>query len=147
MAAGGTFVFEEHSKDVLEGLHDFSNDTFKMCLLNNTSAPAASDATPTYSDYSANECSGTGYTSGGEEVTIALSESGGVTTIDYSIVTFSFNSAGPTDIYHGLIYNDTAANKNAVGSIDLGGPLSMRIGDVTVDANASGFFKLTVSNP
>jgi len=145
MATGTTFVFEEFALDVLNGIHNFSSNTYKMGLIDNSAAPAATQATPTWSDFSANEVSGTGYSAGGEAVTVSISEVGGVATVDFSIVTFAYNSAGPEDAYYGIIYNDTAAGKNAVASIDLGGPKSMRVGDLTVDANASGLFKLTVT--
>ena len=147
MAEGDVFVFEEFALDVASGVHDFSSDEFKVCFLNNDNPPAASQATPTYSDFSGDEVSGNGYSAGGQVITVTLSEADGVATIDYSAEVFSQSSGGPDDIYHALFYNNTAASKNAIAVMDMGGPVDLDAGDLTVDAHASGLATITVNNP
>ena len=147
MARGDLTVMEEFALDVGKEIHNFSSDTLKLALIDNTAAPTAADATPTWSDYSANECSGTGYTAGGATLSgVTWTEAGGVATLDDTgNVTWSQNGAGPTDIYYGILYNDTAASDNVIAFIDMGGPVSLQDGDVSVTWNASGILTVTVS--
>ena len=146
MATGDFTVFEEFSLDLGSGVHDLSSDTFKIAFIDNTTPPTAADATPRWADYSANEVSGTGYTAGGQAVdNVSYTEADGVATFDFDDEVFSQNGAGPTDIYWGILYNDTAASDQAVGFIEMGGPVSMVAGDVTCAPNASGVLTVTVS--
>ena len=147
MARGDLTVFEEFALDIGKGVHDFTSDTLKLALIEDTSAPPAADATPAWGDYSANEVSGTGYTAGGEELTgVTFTEADGVATLDDTgNVTWSQNGAGPTDIYYAVLYNDDAASDQAICFIDMGGPVSLVDGDVTVTWNASGILTVTVS--
>lgn len=147
MARGDLTVFEEFAKTIGEKKIAFGADTFKLALINNTSAPTAAAATPTWSDFSANEVSGTGYTAGGYSLTGATwTEAAGVATFDDTgNVTWSQNGAGPTTIYWGILYSDTSTNDDCVCYIDMGGPVSLVDGDVSVTWNASGIFTVTVS--
>lgn len=147
MAAGDVIVFEEFVKDLADEVHDFvSGDTIKCALLKAAASPAASQATPTYSDFSGNECSGTGYSAGGSAVTYTYVEADGTATLDFSAVTFAINSAGPTDARYALFYNDSAANKNAIACMDFAEDKSMVTGNIVVDANASGLLTISVAN-
>jgi len=147
MARNDWVTFEEFSKDLASGVHDLSSDTFKVGLIDNSTPPTAADATPRWADYSGNEVSGTGYTAGGYALTgSGVSEADGVTTFDDTgNVTWSQNGAGPTDIYWAVLYNDTAAADQAVGFLDMGGPVSLVDGDVTITWNASGILTVTVT--
>jgi hypothetical protein len=147
MAQGDLTVFEEFALDIGKGVHDFTSDTLKLALIDDSLAPTAADATPAWGDYSANEVSGTGYTAGGKELTgVTFTEASGVATLDDTgNVTWSQNGAGPTDIYYAVLYNDDAASDQAICFIDMGGPVSLQDGDVTVTWNASGILTVTVS--
>jgi hypothetical protein len=147
MARGDLTVFEEFSLDLGKEVHNFSSDTLKLALIDNSSAPTAGDATPVWGDYSANEVSGTGYTAGGESLSgVTWTEAGGVATLDDTgNVTWSQNGAGPTNIYYAILYNDTAASDQAICFIDMGGPVSLQDADVDVVWNASGILTVTVS--
>lgn len=146
MAAGDFTLFEEATKDVVNGVHDFTNDSIKIALITASSTPAAADATPRWSDYSANEVSGTGYTAGGTAIgNASVAEAGGTTTFDGDAVSWSQNGAGFTNARWGIVYNDTATNDEAIGFIDLGGTVSQQAGDVTLTPNASGVFTLAVA--
>ena len=147
MARNDWVTFEEFSLDLADGEHDLGADTFKVGLLDDTTAPTAADGTPRWGDYSANEVSGTGYTAGGATLSgTAVAEVGGVTTFDDTgNVTWSQNGAGPTDIYWAVLYNDSAAADQAVGFLDMGGAVSLQDGDVTITWNASGILTITVT--
>jgi hypothetical protein len=147
MAAGDLTVFEEFSLDIGKGVHDFTSDSLKLALIDDTLAPTAADATPTWSDYSANEVSGTGYTAGGATLSgVTYTEADGVAKLDDTgNVTWSQNGAGPTDAYYAVLYNDDAASDQAICFIDLDGPVSLQDGDISVTWNASGILTVTVS--
>jgi hypothetical protein len=147
MARGDLTVFEEFALTIGEKKIAFGADTFYVALIDNTTAPTAADATPVWADYSANECSGTGYTAGGAALTgISWTEAAGVATFDDTAnVSWSQNAAGPTDIYYAILYSGTSTNDDCVCFIDMGGPVSLADGDVSITWNASGIFTVTVS--
>ena len=149
MARNDWVTFEEFSLDLANGVHNLGSDTFKVALIDNTDTePAAGTATPEWAaDFSGNEVVGTGYTAGGYTLTgTSTSEDAGVTTFDDTgNVSWSQNGAGPTDIYWASLYNDSAASKECVGFLDMGGPVSLQDGDVSITWNASGILTVTVS--
>ena len=122
-------------------------ETFKVGLIDNSTPPTAADATPRWGDYSGNEVSGTGYTAGGATLSgTSTAEASGVTTFDDTgNVTWSQNGAGPTNVYWAILYNDTAASDQAVGFLDMGGPVSLQDGDISITWNASGILTTTVT--
>jgi len=147
MARGDNTVFEEFSLDIGSKVHDLDGDTLKVGLIDSTAAPTGADATPRWSDYSANEV-GTGGNYVANGATLASSsytEASGVATLDANNVTWSQNASGFTDAYYAVVYNDTASNDEALCFIDLDGPVSEVAGDVTITWNSSGIITVTVS--
>ena len=102
-------------KELLEGGHDFTSDTFKIALYTSS---ATLDATTTA--YSAtNEVAGTNYTAGGATLTVtggAVSTSGTTVYVDFSDATWASSTITARGA---LIYNSTASNK-AVVVLDFG---------------------------
>lgn len=147
MARGDLTLFEEFAREEGEGVHDFSSDTLKLGIIDNTTPPTAADATPRWGDYSGNEVSTAGgYTANGETLAnVSWTEAAGVATLDADNVTISQNGSGFTDGYWGIIYNDTATNDEAIGFVDLGGPVSEQDGAISINWNASGIFTKTIS--
>ena len=56
-----------------------------------------------------------------------------------SVVSWPADANNPQDASYIIAYNETAAGKQCVFSIDLGGVLDMRAGPLTITPNASGF--------
>lgn len=104
---------DSFKKEVLEGVHDFSSDTFKIALYESTASLNADTTAYTTSG----EISGTGYTAGGEELTgTTVSLSGGVAYVDFADVTWtpaSFTARGA------LLYNTSKSNK-AIAVLNFG---------------------------
>ncbi len=156
MAQGDVTIFEEFSKDLGNKVHNLGSDTFYIGLIDNTAAPTAADATPRWADYSGNEVSTAGgYTAGGEDVTASVApyaEANGVGTFKLTSITIAQNGSGFEDAYWGIVYNGTASNDEAVGFVDLGGPVSEKAGAVEIkfDGASSGsegaFLTVTVDN-
>ena len=95
---------------LLEGVHDFNTDTFKIALY---LATADLDANTTVY-VTGGETSGTGYTAGGEIMTgISVNAAGFVSFTNTSWNPAAFTARGA------LIYNSTKGNK-AVAVLDFG---------------------------
>ncbi len=114
---------------LLNGEMDFSSDTtqtFKIALY--TSSAALDTTTTAYS--TANEVSGTGYTAGGQALTIAANPSATGTTafLDFDDATFS---AATITARGALIYKDGGSN-DAVAVLDFGADKSSTAGDFTI---------------
>jgi len=147
MAAGDFTLFEEFADQIGEEGHKFDTDTLKLGIVDDTITPTAADATPTWSDYSANEVSTAGgYTANGVTLSsVTWTESGGVATLDAADVSITQNASGFTDAYWAILYNDTNAADMAIGFLEMGGPVSEAAGPVAINWNANGILTVTVS--
>lgn len=145
MARGDVTVFNEAKGKMLDG-NWASTDNFYIAICDNTAAPAASTATPVIGDFTQVGASGS-YSSGGTDLGALASlvtTSGATMTFDSATnPTWAQNSSNDSDAYWGIIYNFTDAGKDAVAFVDLGGPVDMSAGDLTITWNASGIFTIT----
>ena len=111
--------------ELLSATHDFDNDTFKLALY--TSSATLNADTTAYT--TAGETSGTGYTAGGEDLTVALTAISGTSAyVDFDDVSWSaatFTARG------GLVYNSSKSDK-AVAVIDFGSDKAVSGGTLTV---------------
>lgn len=109
------------TKDLAEGVHDFSNDVFKVALTN--TAPNASSHTE-LSDIT-EISAGNGYSAGGVTVTVTPSHSSGVYKVvgTDAMLTASGGSIGP--FRYIVFYNDTATGDPLIGWWDYGSSKTM----------------------
>lgn len=117
---------------------DLEADTIKLALLNNSHSFTATHNT--WSQVSANEVSGTGYTAGGQALSNKSVTQAATTKFDADNVTWS--SATISNIYHGVIYDDTLANDDLICSIDFGGAQSVTSADLTVAFHTDGIITI-----
>lgn len=137
MPFNGNYMCTSFKKELLEGLHDFrtsSSHTFKLALYDNNASFDATTTAYTTTD----EISATGYTAGGSALTKQDPTTSSTTAyVDFGDLTFS----NATITARGaLIYNDSAANNNAVVVLDFGGDKASTNGDFTIvfpSANSS----------
>lgn len=145
MAQGDVTVFNKAKEWLADGTFDLDTNTFKCAILNNTTAPTASTATPTLSYFTEVGAAGS-YTAGGETLTVTWTESGGTVTFDSSTnPTWAQNGSNDADAYWGLVYQDGLVNGTtdaALCFVDLGGPVDMSAGALTITWVASGIFTL-----
>ena len=145
MAAGDITWFDEAKAYMLDGGWEAADD-MKVAILDNTTAPTASDATPALADYTQVGTGGT-YSAGGTSIGswgTLVSEAAGTVTIDSATnPTWAQDASNDTDAYWALIYNDTQAGDPALAFVELGGPVDMSAGSLTVTWNASGIATLT----
>lgn len=143
MAAGDLTLFDEGLLALLNGTHDLDTDTIKVAFITNATVPTAADATPALADYT--QCTAGGnYAAGGFTMTVSLTEAAGVVTYDFtSDISMASNASNPTNVYYGLIYNDTDGSDSALGfvEIDVTGA-DGTAGVVGINWNASGIFTL-----
>lgn len=140
MAQGTLTTFEEFRKNIGDGSHNLSSDTFKIMLIDNTTVPTAADVTPDSADYT-EVSGGTSYVAGGATLTTTYTEVGGVATFKHTggTITWAKDAAGPTNIYYAIIYNATHTGTNdAIAFIDLtadGGvtPISLQSSTINID--------------
>ena len=140
MAQGDVVFFDQFLVDSMEKVHNLESDTIKLALVDDTPTPATTTAVPCWgsggtTNFSSNEVTAGGnYSAGGAACanpTVALS--GGAATFDTDDpATWSQHASNPTDARWGILYNDTATNKNAIGYVDLGSAFNMTTGDLTV---------------
>jgi hypothetical protein len=121
--------------DLLNGIHAFGTtvvraattaDTFKIALY--TSSATLDATTTAYA--TTNEVSGTGYTAGGNTLTVAQTPTSTSTTawLDFSDTTWSSSTITANGA---LIYNDDQSDK-AVAVLAFGGDKTSTNGDFTV---------------
>ena len=144
MATGDLTVFDEAKAYMIDGGWE-SADAIKCAILDNTTAPTAGDTTPALGDYTEVGAAGT-YTAGGTSLGslgTLVTEAGGTMTFDSSTnPTWAQDASNDTDAYWALIYNDTQAGDPAIAFVELGGPVDMSAGALTVTWNASGLFTI-----
>ena len=140
MAAGDITWFEEAKGYMLDGGWEAADD-LKVAIPDNTTAPTASDATPALADYTEVGTAGT-YVAGGTSLGTwgdFVAEAGGTVTLDSTVnPTWAQDASNDVDAYWALVYNDTQAGDPALCFVELGGPVDMTAGPLTINWNASG---------
>ena len=144
MARGDVTIFNVARGKMLDG--DWaSTDHFYCAICDNTVAPTAATATPTLGDFTEVGTSGT-YVAGGTDLgTLADLVTVSSTTMKFDSATnptWAQNASNDNDAYWGIIYNYTDAGKDALAFVDLGGPVDMTAGDLTITWNGSGIFTI-----
>lgn len=149
MATGDITFFDEAKLEMLKGAWA-TTDTIKCAICDNTTTPVAGAAGPSISGGTTNytEVGTAGsYTAGGTSLGTwdnFLSEASGTVTFDSATnPTWAQNASNDTDAYWGIIYNDTQADNYAIAFVELGGPVDMSAGALTITWNASGIATLT----
>ena len=151
MARGDFTVFEEFVLALGSKEHNIgATDVLKLGIVTNVVTPTAADATPTWADYSANDVSAAGgYVADGLTLTFTgvtrWEEAAGTATLDADDISLSQNGSGFTDAYWGILYNSSSTGNQAIGFLDLGGPVSEQAGPVNINWNASGILTIAVS--
>ncbi len=80
MAAGNFVPVNSALLNIIDGTIDLDADTFVAVLI--TAAHTAAPTDDTWSDISGSEASGTGYTTGGQTVTLTVAGGAGTVTVD-----------------------------------------------------------------
>jgi len=118
--------------ELLSGTHDFNSDTFKLALY--TSSATLNAATSGYTA-SGEVASGSGYTTGGKDLTVSQTPTSGSEIAYISFSDISWASSTIT-ARGALVYNSSKSNK-AVAVLDFGSDKSSSSSTFTVTFPAS----------
>ncbi len=144
MAQGDVVVFDSFLAYQMEGADSpfdigATPNVLKCAIVNNVIVPSTTTADPAWgaggtTNLSANEETGTNYPAGGRALASpAVTDNAGVIEIDFGDpATWSQDASNPTAAWWGIIYDDTTANKNCIGYVDLGGIFDATTGDLTI---------------
>ena len=144
MATGDFIVFDEAKAYLIDGGFEASDD-IKCAIIDNTATPTAAFATPALGDFTEVTDAGT-YTAGGTSlgnIGTLVTEASGTMTFDSSTnPTWAADASNDTDAWWGIVYNDTDGTDRAIGFVELGGPVDMVAGSLTITWNSSGLFTI-----
>lgn len=143
MATGDFTVFDEAKAYMVDGGFEAADD-IKCAILDNTATPTASFATPALTDFTEVGAAGS-YVAGGlslGNLGTLVTEAAGVMKFDSSTnPTWAQDGLNDVDAWWGLVYH--VVTGQAFGFVELGGPVDMSAGDLTITWNASGLFTIT----
>ena len=135
MASG---IYYRFFANLMNKIVDLEADDIRIAILDNNHSFSGSNNQ--WSDISANEIIGTGYTAGGELLTNkAVTQA--VTTI-WDADDVSWNNA-TFSAYHLVIYDDTLSGDDLIVSIDLGGEQTVTDGTFTIKWDSNGIITLS----
>lgn len=137
MASG---LYNRVKYNLMKKLVDFSADSIKVLLLNNSHSFNPDHNVNT--DVNTNEISGTGYTTGGLALgsqTVTQDDTNDLAYFDAADATWTTSTF---TAYHAVL-NDVTASNNLIASIDFGGAKSVTSGTFTIQWSANGIIRLT----
>lgn len=144
MAVGDITFFNEAKAFMLDGGWEAADD-LKVAICKNTVVPTAATTTPALADFTQVGTAGS-YVAGGTSIGSwgsFITQSGGTVTFDSATnPSWAQNASNDTDAYWGIVYNDTDAGDAALCFVELGGPVNMATGSLTITWNASGLATL-----
>lgn len=134
MATGDITIFEEFVREIGEEVHQLATDTLRFGIVK--VAPTAADATPRWADYVANQITtATSYTGPHTILNTDYTEAAGTATLVGDSFTIAQDAGGQTSTSAwGVVYNDTAANDEAICFFELG-TIDLTAGDLVIRFN------------
>jgi hypothetical protein len=145
MARGDVVVFNEALAYLIDGGWEAADD-IKCAILDNTTPPTQAFSGPDLTDFTQVGTGGT-YPSGGTSLGnlgTCVTQTGAAMKFDSDTnPTWVQDGSNDTDAYWGLIYHVTSGQ--GIAYVDLGGPVDMQAGDLTITWHTNGIF--TITNP
>lgn len=149
---GDIVAFNAGVLAALNGTINLETDTFKLGLVTIAVTPAATTAGPCWgaggsTNLATNQCTpGGNYATGGPEIaSTAVTEAAGVIMFDGDDVTIAQDASNPATARWGIIYSDTATNKDAFAYVDLGGVTDLSSGAFTLTLPVAGIWSLALA--
>lgn len=153
MAAGDIKWFAQGLHDLGSAIHNIPTADLRLGIITSAATPAVNTAAPHWggtgtTNFATNQVAtgGTSYTAPlvltGESWT--LGATGAV--MDFADIALAQDASGFTNGRWGIIYNNTDANKRALGYVDFGSDRTLNVvGGLTITLNASGVLSLAQS--
>ena len=127
--------FNQFTKDLIDGVHDFDAHTFKV-MLTNTAPVNTNTVKANLTEISA----GNGYTAGGTATTISTSTSSGTAKVTGTDVVFTASGGSIGPLRYAVLYNDspTSPADPLIGWWDYGSSITLADTEtLTVDFDAT----------
>ena len=131
-------------------IHDLDTDDWRMGIITTAATPAVNTSAPHWggtgtTNFSTNQVAtgGTSYTAPIVLTSEAWALNATGAAMDCADITLAQDASGFTNASWGIVYNNTDANKRAVGFLDLGSDRSLVAGSLTITMNASGILALS----
>lgn len=154
MATGTMKWFAQGLLDLGNKIHNLSSDTLMLGIVTNTTVPSLSTPAPHWggtgtTNFATNQVATTGtqYTGPKTLASVSWSLVSNVPTLRATDIAMTIDASGFTNGAYGIIYNNTDANKRALGFVELSsaGTLSLVAGAVTIDWGGAGTDLLTIT--
>lgn len=127
MATGDIVFFNQFKVDLGNKIHDLDTDQFRVGFITSAATPAANTSAPHWggtgtTNFATNQVTpGGNYATGGPALaSLAFADAAGVVSWNAQKIAIAQDAANPTNARWGIIYNNSDANKRAVGFIDYG---------------------------
>lgn len=135
MAAGDTKLIANYIKSMANNspADKWASDAIKVGLVTVTTTPSISDSNPCWGaggaqNYSTNEVTAGGnYAAGGVALAgLTVTQAGAAVSLNAtSPIAWAANAGNPTNARWAIVYDNTTANKEVLGYIDLGAATSL----------------------
>lgn len=152
MAAGDIKWFAQGLLDLGNKIHNLGSDVLKVGIVTSTTAPTVGTAAPHWggtgtTNFASNQVGtgGTSYTGPKTLASVTWTSVSNVPTLRGTDIAMAQDASGFTNGRYGIIYNDTDANKRALGWIDFGSDRSLVTGSLTIDFGGAGTDILTLT--
>jgi len=146
MATGDIKWFQQGLLDLGNKIHNLSSDALQLGIVTTTTVPTMATAAPHWggtgtTNFATNQVGiGGGYTGPIALASVTWTNVSGVLTLRATDVVVPQNASGFSNGAWGIIYNNTDANKRAIGYVELSsaGTLSIVSGSFTIDFQGAG---------
>ena len=146
MATGDIKWFQQAVLDLGNKIHNLSSDVLQLGIVTVTTVPSMATAAPHWggtgtTNFATNQVGiGGGYTGPITLAGVTWTNVAGVLTLRATDPVIPQNAAGFSNGAYGIIFNNTDANKRALGYIELSsaGTLTIVSGSVTIDFQGAG---------
>jgi len=138
MASG---IYNRYKANLMNKEVDMEADTIKCALLSSSHSFNADNNT--WSDISANEISGTGYTAGGASLankSVTQDNTNDKAKFDADNVTWS---NATITAHYAVLYDDTLTNDDLIACFDFGSDKSSSSGNFTIEWDSNGIIELS----
>lgn len=151
MAQGDFTLFHQFLQDKGRAVHNLEADQIRAGFITSAVTPSATTANPCWGAGGSTNLSssqvtpGGNYATGGPSVGGTYSQTSGVATFGVDAISITQHVSNPTNARWIIFYNNTAANKNCIGFLDLGAVVNLTAGNFSVTPHANGAYRLTVA--
>jgi len=154
MATGSFKWFAQGIHDLGNKIHDLDSDDWRMGIVTTATVPAVNTAAPHWggtgtTNFATNQVAtaGTSYTAPLVLTSEAWTLNATGANMDWAdtVMQLAQDASGFTDGAYGIVYNNTDANKRAIGYLEISsaGTASLVAGAINITLNASGALSIS----